>query len=294
MTLRMVYRSYGGENMKSRPPFYSKLLALASFVHAAEAADAEVTFLNDGPLPADRAALMAGRGEIISIAGGPIGLRGSYIKSLGMPADKGWPPDDLVYFCEDDYLHTADAFTRLAAAAELIPSASYFALHGDLPRSSDEFPPKWKRRPDATVEDSTWTNIPSTTSTFGGRVGAIADDMPIFKQCMRPFRRSFLDHETCLLYQGFGPYNLRGLFTGSKERRGEGVAAVAKHAVLLPFRVGMNARALTRRRQPHLLYAPDSNLACHLETEHMSPGVDWEDVARTTAIWADDTGTRST
>ena len=34
--LRIVYRSHGGENMKSRPAYYSKLLALASVVRAAE------------------------------------------------------------------------------------------------------------------------------------------------------------------------------------------------------------------------------------------------------------------
>jgi hypothetical protein len=36
MTLRLVYRSYGGENTKRRPHYYSKVLTLTSFVQAAQ------------------------------------------------------------------------------------------------------------------------------------------------------------------------------------------------------------------------------------------------------------------
>ena len=57
--LHVVYRSYGGENAKGRPPYYSKLLALTSMVRAAELAGEHVhlVFLNDGTIPADRLAV---------------------------------------------------------------------------------------------------------------------------------------------------------------------------------------------------------------------------------------------
>ena len=51
MRLRIIYRSYGGENMKDRPPYYGKTLALQSLLRAAEAVDADILFMNDGPHP---------------------------------------------------------------------------------------------------------------------------------------------------------------------------------------------------------------------------------------------------
>jgi hypothetical protein len=69
--LHVVYRSYGGENAKSRPPFYSKLLALASLLCALEEADGaiEVLFINDGPVPIDRLELMRSKGEVVQLPG---------------------------------------------------------------------------------------------------------------------------------------------------------------------------------------------------------------------------------
>lgn len=54
--LRVVLRSYGGENIKGRPAWYSKELAFASFARSARRAQAvlgaqvSVTFVNDGPV----------------------------------------------------------------------------------------------------------------------------------------------------------------------------------------------------------------------------------------------------
>lgn len=291
MTARLVYRSYGGENMKSRPAYYSKLLALASFVRAAEAAPVDVTFLNDGPIPDDRLAMMHGRGNVIDIAGGPLGMRSSYIKGLELATELDWPDHDLVYYCEDDYLHTVDAFASLVTAAEQLPEATYFTLHGAKERHPElDYPRHWRPRPDVTAGNRTWTNIPSTTSTFGGRVGAVKEDMAIFKQCMRPFTRTFLDHETCLLYQGYRPYNVREVLIGPPDRRATDPRSIAKNCVLVPFRIGMNVRAVTRRHRPHLLYSAEPNVACHLENEHMAPGVDWTAVASETRAWAADAG----
>ena len=63
-TVHLVLRSYGGENLKRRPSYYSKLLALTSFVRAASRLpDAEVIFLNDGPVPPLHLELMERFGE---------------------------------------------------------------------------------------------------------------------------------------------------------------------------------------------------------------------------------------
>jgi hypothetical protein len=296
--LRLVYRSYGGENMKGRPAFYSKALALASFVRAARASGADVVFLNDGPVPGDRLALMEGNGDVVALPDGPVGMRSSYRAALDVPAQRRWPGEDIVYFCEDDYLHQHDAFIGLQHAGTDLPQASYFALYASTPRHPAFGPgapfvaPKgWKPAAPATVGDRAWVNVPSTASTFGARVSAIGSDMGIFRQGMVPYRTRLLDHETCLVYQGHVPYPLAEVVLGPPATRfRSGLPAVAVNAVLSPFRIAFDARALTRRRTPHLLYAADPNLACHLESAFMSPGTDWALVARQTAEWAGDHG----
>ena len=77
--LHLIYRSYGGENRKGRPDFYSKQVALASFVRsfrALEPGQAEVVFLNDGPIPADLHALIPCGSSVNE--GGPRGQRGEF------------------------------------------------------------------------------------------------------------------------------------------------------------------------------------------------------------------------
>src|SRR5688500_12626991 len=70
--LRIVYRSSEAENTKPRPPYYSKTLALASVLRAVAplGADAEIEFVNDGEIPAERLALMEAHGTVRVIEGG--------------------------------------------------------------------------------------------------------------------------------------------------------------------------------------------------------------------------------
>jgi len=294
VTLRLVYRCFGGENLKARPAFYSKHLSLASFLRAAEVADADVVFLNDGPVAPEMVELMRPRGDIVALAGAPVGMRASYRAAIELPDTRGWSDDDVAYFCEDDYLHAPTAFTELRSAAEQISAAHYFALYGSTPTHPAlgpgialTFPPGWRHRPDADVDGRRWVNIPSTTSTFGARVGALRQDLGIFRQGMLPYRTRYLDHEICLVYQGQLPYTGAEIVVGPAATRfRSGVRAVAANAVLTPFRVAFELRSLARRRDPHLLYAADPNLACHLETAFMSPGMDWADEARLASEWS--------
>lgn len=280
--IHFVYRSYGGENAKGRPPYYSKNLALASFVTAATAVEGEIVFLNDGPVAAEKRALMQRVGEVVDLPGGPVGMRASYTAALRLAAERRWPDTDLVYFCEDDYLHLPDAFVALAAAAEAIRQASYFALYGSTPRHANplEFPggyrmpSTWPAQPEVTVGGNTWVNAMSTASTFGARIGPFREDSGIFRQCMYPFRNRFLDHETCVVYQGQLPYRGKEVISGLHDYPATGWGRLRRYG-LTPFRLGLNARALSRRRQPHWLYTADPNLACHLADGVMTPGRDW-------------------
>jgi hypothetical protein len=299
-TVRPVYRSYGGENVKGRPAYYSKALSLASFLRATEHASVTPVFLNDGPIDAELVAQMSRHGDVVQLSARPLGMRASYRAALEHPLKSGWSDSDVVYFCEDDYLHRAEAFIELGRAAASIRGADYFALYGGTPLHPVfgpgidlQFPPGWRHHPDVVVNGTPWVNIPSTASTFGARVSALRADIGIMRQGMVPYRSRLLDHETCLVVQGQPPYTVKEVAIGPAATRfRRGPRAVAANAVLAPFRLAFNLRSLSRRRQPHLLYAADPNLACHLETAFMSSGVDWDLEATRAAEWAAEVGLR--
>ena len=297
MAVHLIYRSYGGENDKGRPSWFSKLLCAASFARAAQAADLRVHWLNDGPVPADRLALFERFGDVLTIAGGPVGMRRSYVTGLRLATQSDWDDDDVVYFCEDDYLHTPDSMLALQQAAER-PEISYFGLHGGTPGLANvteypegfTYPPGWDVQPSITIGEHTWVHGISTTSTFGARIGALRADLTIFFQAMRPFRHRFLDHETCVVYQGRKPYHGKEYVFGSYGDFVPGARGVVRAAVLLPFRFALTARAMQQAAHPHLLYMASPNLACHSELDIMNPGRDWDSLAADTLTWAGDHG----
>lgn len=293
MIIHLVYRSYGGENRKRRPHYYSKWLTLVSFVRAAELLPgADVVFVNDGSIPADRLALMTSSGRVLSIGAEPSGMRASYIYALGLPDRENWADEDVVMFLEDDYLFTAEAFVALADAADQLPEASYFALYGERPdydtvadRRRFSVPDGWHPHKAVVSHGRTWFNLASTTSTFGARVAALRSDLDIFEQCMRPFRKRFLDHETCLLVQGAVPYHGWQLVSGLPGDFERSLRGIVRAAVLVPYRFALNRRG-RQQAQAHLLYAVTPNEATHLEHPVISPDRDWESVARDVIDWS--------
>ena len=293
MKHHLVYRSYGGENRKRRPDYYSKVLTLTSFVRAASRLpQAEIIFLNDGPVPAERLAIMERFGRVVQLADEPQGLRASYRAALLLSTTELWPDDDVVSYVEDDYLFTEDAFLALAEATAELPQASYFAVYGDRPDDSNpgvtithSLRHDWAPMPDLVVGDRVWFNRASITSTFSARVGALRADLPVFLACMRPFRKRFLDHETCLIYQGYVPYHGRELLLGLAGDFVPSVRGVVRTVVLVPFRIALN-RLARRRSAAHLLYVLTPNEATHLEHPVISPDRDWQAVAIEVTQWA--------
>ena len=112
--------------------------------------------------------------------------------------------------------------------------------------------------PDLVAGDRVWFNRASITSTFSARVGALRADLPVFFACMRPFRKRFLDHETCLIYQGYIPYHGRELLLGLAGDFVPSMRGVVRTVVLVPFRIALNApRPAASDRQPALCPHPE-------------------------------------
>jgi hypothetical protein len=288
VTIRAIYRSYGGENLKNRPDFYSKETSLLSFLRAAEQADIDVVFLNNGPIPEERLRLMRGRGEIVTI--GPTIMRRSWMAMLRLAVT--WDADQVVWFAEDDYLYTPDALARFARAAEEMPDVDYFALYGSTDRNSFYGADQRKGEPKGwqsvrrTVDGHDWVRIYATTSTFGVRVGALAEDLNIVRLVMVPHRTMFRDQDLNYILQGYERHRWQdlarkalGLAPGTARQR-------LRRAALSPFLVASNLRSHRRPSRRRLLMAADPNFATHVEDGVISPGHDWRQLAKDTREWA--------
>lgn len=298
MRLCVVLRSYGGDNDKNRPDFYSKDLALASFLRAATAAvergvDVRIVFANDGPIPADRLATMRRSGEVHTTENGPVGLLDSYRFALDLPDRLGLADDDAIAYVEDDYLLLEDAFIALEQGLGELHDVDYFAISGARPtdpsdKAQRDFhgtPRVWHALPDRTAAGRTWINIMSVTSTYAARVDALRSDRDIHELAMRPFRKRFFDHEMCLIYQGIRPYHGTDYFFGLPGDFVPGLRGVARAVRLLPYRFELNARA-RRQNTPHLLYAVAPQVATHMELGFMWPDRDWRRESEAVRAWA--------
>lgn len=293
MGMRAIYRSYGGENLKNRPAFYSKTTALLSFLRAAERTDVDVVFMNDGPVPAETLRIMRDRGEIVQIGPGA-GLRGSWMAMVRLAAS--WDPDQVVWFSEDDYLYAPEALEHFAQAVNEMPDVDYFALYGSTDRHSFYGDLQRSREPrnwlpvTRTIDGHDWVRIYATTSSFGARSAALAEDMGIVRLSMVPHKKMFRDRDLMVMAQGYEPHRwsdlaraMVGLSTGSVKQR-------LREAALTPFLAASNIRSHRRTERRRLLMAADPNLATHMETGLLAPGADWVRIADEARAWGAEAG----
>lgn len=263
-SLRIVYRFYAGESTKPRPPYYSKRLALASFLRAFEALGGagSVVFVNDGLPGEDILRIMRRTGEVVSIDGGS--SRGSYLSVLAMPRQRDWQ-EDIFWFAEDDYLYAPDALTHLVRATDAVPEADYFALHGSITSSKQEKrecqtaqPPVWVEplhRPGGGVrlDGRFWRRIDGVTSTFGMRREALRQDERLLWLC--PWSGCAWDHTSCLVAQGYRPYPWRHLFVDLIVPSTPPNQRLRRATIKVVMRVAVNLRS-HRRPSPALPPAP--------------------------------------
>ncbi|WP_131745330.1 hypothetical protein [Frankia sp. Cppng1_Ct_nod] len=299
MKLHVVHRSVGSENRKDRPAFYSKSLALASLLRAVDNLDieAELVFVNDGEVPADRLEMMEKAGEVLTVRCGS--NRSSYRRVLRLPRDRRWSPADLVWFSEDDYLYTAASLRHLILAADELDHADYFTLYSMLrfdraaTRRSPLIGPRARADgdPEAVRLDTVrWYRAVSSTSTFGARVRVLLADEWLLRTA--PFVGGAWDHASCLAYQGYRPFSLREIAGQARQPGLSGLSrAAARRIALVGARTAANAVALARPESARrTLVAPDPDLVTHMEEGLLAPGTDWAALATALATGADATG----
>ena len=204
MKLHVLYRISASENYKARPTFYSKRVALASFLESLARVEVvgDVGFLCDGPVPEDLVAKMGTRGAIVELPG--LGNSGSYRRALAMLREQPrWSDDDLVYFAEDDYLYRPEALAEMIAAAHEIAAASFFTPydHPDYRSSlAHRRFGRLHRKEQWSIGSTRWRSVRSTTMTFsahawdrcarqqGSTNSEPADPARVTSRLGRPFR----------------------------------------------------------------------------------------------------------
>jgi hypothetical protein len=262
--LHVICRSAPGENRKDRPAFYSKDAALRSLVRAAQhAAVHGITFVNDGFIGGERGRIMASHGEIrqLPAAGNPR----SYRACIGLVEAADWPDDDIVYFAEDDYLHTDDALLVLSEATARLAAFDYFTLYDHPSYRVRGEQLRWQREWAATtVGERIWQPVLSTTLTFAARVGAI--------------RRDSWAHHICSR-DGQAPADqaLWSILQGSP--RGYLVAQALRPSVHPDLRSLLKGWLTGSVRTGPNLTCLRPGLATHLEIGKLASEVDWAEVA---------------
>jgi hypothetical protein len=274
--IHYVYRSTGVENRAPRPAYYSKDLALRSFLRAVDAAPStgDVVFVNDGPhVPPDRVATMARAGEVVELPG--VGNGGSYRFLVTMVESRfGWSPDDLVYFGEDDYLYRREAFRALVDAADSIAAASFFTLydHPDYARLSLHRSFERRRRSSRwNVGGTEWRAVRSTTMSFASRIRDLHDQEWLHLLGSNAFLSASPHPADDYIWNASQSITGRLLvplaFRCTNPRNG--IVVNAKRAA----RITAEYRA---RRDQMLLVSPTVALATHMHLPHVAAGVDWE------------------
>ncbi|GAA0305914.1 hypothetical protein [Kineococcus aurantiacus] len=273
--LHVVYRSHGGENAKGRPAWYSKQLALASFLraveHAGEAVD--VVFLNDGPLPAARLDVMRAHGRVRAITGGS--NRASYLAGLKLAVRSDWSDEDVVLLAEDDYLWRPDALASLLQAASR-GRAEYFAPYGVGTHDDIEGRvPEWRRPRTARGEQEVpgdvvrWVPHESTTSTFAVRVGALREDHKLLVLCC--LSGGDFDHTSLLAVQGVPRFTVSDLVHHHEGASANPAVKAARAAYLTFFRAAVDVASLRRPSKRRRLAAADPAVCTHMEDGWLAP-----------------------
>ena len=230
-------------------------------------------------------------GKVVPISAGK--TRPSYRYALRYAIKSSWPDEDVVYLCEDDYLHAPEALEALTKAIQAMPEVSYFLTYGStrthptegVERHLANYPKRWRATVSIQIDGQRWQPGLSGTSTYAARLGAMRRDYSIILQSHLPYRHHYLDHASGLVWQGYEPYpwidiarEALGLAPGGARNR---VRAVLE----APFKVAFNLRSHRRPDNRRLLYVAEPNLATHMESAFLSPGRDWAALSADAASW---------
>jgi hypothetical protein len=289
MRLHTIYRATHKENTKPRPPGYSQLTCLRSFLRAWEACPdkGEMLFLNDGPVPREQTDLMeAAGGEIV--AAGELDIVASIWGALELPLSRGWPDEDVVYVAQNDYLYRQNAFAGLVEAARKLPAGAYLAPYATVGHQMPNGEPLHEglRRPRISEEPLvegggvTWRRALSHACSFAVRIGTLRADLAVLR--VAPRTGGAWDHAMSLACQGIAPFTPAGLVEPLRERQ----HPLERRAKIAVWRAVLSALALVGKRRGRILASSRPSLTTHMEVGLLAQGTDWAAEVEAAEHWA--------
>lgn len=241
MQTLFIYRLYPGENPKGRPPYYSKELALKSFIAAYRRVGQKkklILAVDAADLPDNYSAIIGRQADSVLYLGG-IGNTAGYLQVLNMIESEN--ASDIFYVSEDDYLYKPDALAEFVTAMNSLPGVDYATLydHPDRYTRNDNQAPFGGDKIYVSGRYH-WRTVESTCMSFGGRISSMKKDARIHRRLTRN-RKYPKDRQIWHKKLGIGWYFWR----------------------------------FPKRR----LIAPMPSLATHLEAAFLAPAVDWNSLA---------------
>lgn len=243
--LHIYYRLTPADRPAKRPAYFSKKGALLNFLVAMRAVPAaRLCVIYDGDERDDEILSVLPHGIEVDHQGG-LGNSGSIRHAYDLAI--GLPPDDLVYFVEDDYVHVPESLSILDRAARAL-EADYLTLYDHPVRYADEYrfgldlPTRHNRI--LVAADHHWRCQESTCMTFAAHARTLQADREIF-----------------LRYTALDVPEDRELF-----RRLQGLVGYERGS---PFRV---------------LLGPMPSLATHCHEPWLAPARDWRSIYEASTV----------
>ena len=178
MKLTVLYRLCNKDKPEGRPPWYTKERCYSNFldVYRLYPYEKDFVLIVDGEIPSWLKDIPTFKLEGV---GNGRSFWHAYNVALSSHHDDEW-----VYFCEDDYMHHSDALSHLHDCAIEI-STDYITLYDHPDRYDKEMAAHnlTDGRNDIFLSRAHhWRTVPSTTMTFGARVGALRAGYDLFKE----------------------------------------------------------------------------------------------------------------
>src|SRR6185312_15403774 len=243
--MHIIYRACTADKISTRPRYYSKPICLRTLLGAARQAEiGRFVLIFDGLEESeviDECLLGYPATELRRLYA--VGNTASFMAAYELAVS--FPDDDIIYFVEDDYLHTELSLVKLGAAFDDIREADYVTLYDHPVRYLAEY----AGGIDISHRDTRmfiagghhWRSQESTCMTFASRVSTLKEDRTLFE-------RHLAGHEVPPDREVFR--HLQGL-------------------------LGYEADSPTR-----LLLGPVPSLATHCHVDWLAPVIDWQSVAK--------------
>ncbi|MEA3357469.1 MAG: hypothetical protein U9Q67_03470 [Patescibacteria group bacterium] len=242
--LHILYRASDCENPKVRPSYFSKALCLKSLIQSIQQiTNYRFSFYYDSPVVPEEFSRILKKINSPVIKLPNLGNSGSFWHVYKDAIEI--PPEDWVYFVEDDYIHKEDSIKKLTECINHIEVADYITLFDHPVRyaTDDHFGLDVPHRNNTIyiTESHHWRTQESTCMTFAAKAKTLKKDYDIFNKyiCKTDAPE---DRELFKRLQG-----LPGYENGS------------------PFRT---------------LIGPIPSLSTHCHIPWMAPVVDWEKIAK--------------